>query len=386
VALSLILLIGAGLALRTLRNLQNVDAGFNRENLLLFSVSPGQLGYKGERLANLYRRLFARLDAIPGARDVTCSSEPLLANSISDFGIFLDGAPIAYNDNNQPIANGVTLFLSVRENFLETMGIPLLKGRALSMRDDERAPRVVIANQAFVKQFFPNENPIGKRFGFEPNTANQIEIVGVAADAKYTSLRDEIQPTIYIPWSQQLGSAGYMAFEARVTGEPTALVSAVREAVRNVESNLPVSNIKTQIEQSDETLRAERLFARLLGFFGALAMLLAGIGLYGVLAYAVAQRTQEIGVRVAIGAQTGDVLRLVIGQGMLLALLGVIVGLGGALGLTQLMQTLLYGVSPTDPLTFAVIAILLLLVALLACWIPARRATKVDPLIALRSE
>ena len=386
VALSFILLIGAGLALRTLRNLQNVDAGFNRENLLLFSISPGQLGYKGERLANLYRQLFARLDAVPGARGVTCSSEALLSDSVGDLGIFLEGAPIANNDNDQPIANGVTLFLSVRENFLETMGIPLLQGRALSPQDDERAPRVVIANQAFVKQFFPNENPIGKRFGFEPNTANQIEIIGVAADAKYTSLRDEIKPTIYIPWSQEMRFAGYMAFEARATGEPNALVSAVREAVRNVESNLPVSNIKTQIEQSDETLRAERLFARLLGFFGSLAMLLAGIGLYGVLAYAVAQRTQEIGVRVALGAQTRDVLRLVISQGMLLALLGVIAGLGGALGLTRLMRTLLYGVSPTDPLTFAVIAILLLLVALLACWIPARRATRVDPLVALRAE
>ena len=386
VALSFVLLIGAGLALRTLRNLQNVDAGFNRENLLLFSVSPGQLGYKGERLANLYRQLFERLDAVPGARGMTCSSAPLLANSVSDLGIFLDGAPIANDDTNQPIASGITLFLSVRENFLEAMGIPLLQGRALRPQDDERAPRVVIANQAFVKQFFPNENPIGKRFGFLPDTANQIEIVGVAADAKYTSLRDEIKPTIYIPWSQELRFAGYMAFEARATGDPIALVSAVREAVRNVESNLPVSNIKTQIEQSDETLRAERLFARLLGFFGALAMLLAGIGLYGVLAYAVAQRTQEIGVRVALGAQTGDVLRLVISQGMLLALLGVIAGLGGAFGLTRLMQTLLYSVSPTDPLTFAVIAVLLLLVASLACWIPARRATKVDPLIALRSE
>jgi len=385
-ALSFVLLIGAGLALRTLRNLQHVDAGFNRENLLLFSISPGQLGYKGERLANLYRNLFERLDAVPGARGVTCSSEPLLANSVGDLGIFLDGAPIANDDTNQPIANGITLFLSVRENFLEAMGIPLPQGRALSPQDDERAPRVVIANQAFVKQFFPNENPIGKRFGFEPNTANQIEIVGVAADAKYTSLRDEIKPTIYIPWSQELRFAGYMAFEARATGEPSALVSSVREAVRNVESNLPVSNIKTQIEQSDETLRAERLFARLLGFFGALAILLAGIGLYGVLAYAVAQRTQEIGVRVALGAQTGDVLRLVISQGMFLALLGVIAGLGGAFGLTRLMQTLLYGVSPTDPLTFALIAVLLLLVALLACWIPARRATKVDPLVALRAE
>jgi predicted permease len=386
VALSFILLIGAGLALRTLRNLQNVDAGFNRENLLLFSLAPGELGYRGERLANLYRQLLARLDAMPGARGVTCSSDALLSNSVNDVGVFLDGAPIANNENNQPIANGATLFLSVRENFLETMGIPLLRGRALRPQDDERASRVVIANQAFVKQFFPNENPIGKRFGFEPNTANQIEIVGVAADAKYTSLRDEIKPTIYIPWSQELRFAGYMAFEARATGEPSALVSAVREAVRNVESNLPVSNIKTQIEQSDETLRSERLFARLLGFFGALAMLLAGVGLYGVLSYAVAQRAQEIGVRVALGAQTADVLRLVITQGMSLALPGVILGFGGAFGLTRLMQTLLYGVSPTDPLTFAVIAVLLLLVALLACWIPARRATRVDPLVALRAE
>src|SRR5262249_3614353 len=239
------------------------------------------------------------------------------------------------------------------------MGIPLLQGRTLRTQDDERAPRVAVVNQAYAKQFFPNDNPIGKRFGFEAGSANQIEIVGLSADAKYTSLRDEIKPTIYFPWSQEVDEFRYMAFEMRAAGEPSALIAAVREAVRSVEANLPVVDVKTQIEQSDETLRAERLFARLLSLFGALALLLAGCGLYGLLAYAVAQRTQEIGVRVALGAQTRDVLRLIIGQGMSLAALGVTLGLGGAFGLTRLMQTMLYGISPTDLLTFAVIAAVL---------------------------
>jgi predicted permease len=385
-ALSFLLLVGAGLMLRTMYNLQNTDAGFNREKLLVFGLTPGQLGYKGERRANLYRQLLARLDAVPGVRGVTCSSEALLSTAVWGRDVFVAGDPVRYNANNQPIENGGALVLGVRENFLETMGIPLLQGRTLRIQDDERAPRVAVVNQAFAKQFFHNENPIGKRFGFEVDSASQIEIVGLSADAKYTSLRDEIKPTIYFPWSQEVDEFRSMAFEMRAAGEPSALIAAVREAVRSVEANLPVVDVKTQIEQSDETLRTERLFARLFGFFGVLALLLAGIGLYGLLAYAVAQRMQEIGIRVALGAQTRDVLRLIIGQGILLAALGVTLGLGGAFGLTRLMQTMLYGVSPTDLLTFAVIAVVLLLVALLACWIPARRATKVDPLIALRCE
>ncbi len=386
VALSFLLLTGAGLMLRTLRNLQSTNAGFNRENLLLFSVAPGQLGYRGERLANLYRQLFARLDAVPGARGVTCSSDSLLSNSWYGHDIFIAGAPVRNDANNQPIEDGRALFLAVRENFLETIGIPLMQGRALLPQDDERAPRVAVVNQSFAKQFFPGQNPIGKRFGFNAGVANQIEIVGLAADAKYKSLRDEIKPTVYRPWSQELDELRSVAFEMRSAGEPGALGAAVREAVRSVESNLPVFDLKTQIEQSDETMRAERLFARLLSFFGALALSLAGIGLYGVLAYAVAQRTQEIGIRVALGAQTRDVLRLIIRQGMSLALLGVALGLGVAFGLTRLMQKMLYGVSPTDPPTFAVIAVVLLLAALLACWVPARRAMKVDPMTALRQE
>lgn len=386
VALSFVLLIGAGLTVRTLRNLQSVDAGFNQENLLLFSLEPGQLDYKGERLASLYRQLFSSLDAVPGTHGVTASMESLLRGSSSNQGVFLDGQAYATNTENQPVANGTSRILSVRENFLETMGIPLLQGRTLSPQDDERAPRVVVVNQAFVAKFFPDENPIGKRFGFRANTSSQIEIVGVAADTKYTSLREVIKPNVYIPWSQDLRYVGRMTFEMRATGEPTALVAAVREAIRNVESRLPLFAITTQSEQSGQSLRIERLFARLLSFFGLLALLLAGIGLYGVLAYSVAQRTPEIGIRVALGAQTRDVLKLIIGQGMWLAIIGTLIGLASAYGLTRLMQALLYGISPTDLLTFTAIAILLLLVALLACWIPARRAAKVDPMTALRTE
>jgi predicted permease len=386
VAMSLILLIGAGLIVRTLHNLQAVDAGFNRENLLLFSVEPNQLGYKDERLTNLYRQMFARLEAVPGAQAVTFSMEALLSQSQSNQGVFLAGTNFTTNADGQFVSNGSSRILAVRENFLEAMQIPLLAGRALNPQDDERAPKVVVVNQAFAKRFFPNESPVGKRLGFNANSSTEIEIVGVAGDTKYTSLRDEIRPNIYMPWSQHLRFAGQMAFAVRASGEPGALVAAVREAVRSVDSNLPLTRIKTQAEQANQTLRMERLFARLLIFFGLLALLLAGIGLYGVMAYSVAQRTQEIGIRVALGAQAADVLKLVIGQGMILAIIGVAVGIGGAIGLTRLMQTLLYGISATDPLTFAVIALVLTVVALLACYIPARRATKVDPMIALRYE
>ncbi|HEU4389906.1 MAG TPA: FtsX-like permease family protein, partial [Blastocatellia bacterium] len=315
-----------------------------------------------------------------------------LSTGFLDRYVFLAGAPVSINSDNQPIENGIAMSLGVRENFLETMGIPLLQGRTLASQDDERGPRVAVVNQAFVKKFWTGENPIGNRFGFQASAANQIEIVGLCGDAKYTSLRDQIKPTVYLPWSQEVNEFRSMGFEIRAAsdqgpaGEPGRLVSAVREAVRRVESNLPVNDVKTQIEQSDETLRVERLYARLLTFFGALALLLAGIGLYGVLAYGVAQRTPEIGIRVALGAQSRDVLRLVIGQGILLALLGVMIGLGGAVGATRLLQSILYGVSPTDSSTFAVIAGVLVLVALLACWIPARRAARVDPLVALRYE
>ena len=219
--------------------------------------------------------------------------------------------------------------------------------------------------------------------------ADEYEIVGLAKDAKYTSQRDEIPPTTYLPWQQQLRSVNTVTFEVRTTGVPTAAVASIRQAVREVDGNLPLKDIKTQIEQADETLAMERLFAKLLSLFGLLAQQLASIGLYGVLAWSVSQRTQEIGIRMALGADRKKLLQMIMKQGMTLTLIGVALGLGGAYVLTRYLEsltTMLYGVRPRDPLTFGVAAALLTLVALGACFIPARRATKVDPLVALRYE
>jgi predicted permease len=244
-------------------------------------------------------------------------------------------------------------------------------------------------NQSFAQRFFPNENPIGKRFGFDSEKPGEIEIVGLARDAKYTSQRDDTQPTTYLSWKQSLSYMGSAIFEVRTASDPGSYVGAVRQAIHDVESNLPLNEVKTQIEQADETLVMERLFAKLLSLFGLVAQQLAAIGLYGVLAYSVSQRTHEIGIRMALGASRGNVLKLVLKQGMVLTLIGVALGLGAAYVLTKYLESLtsmLFGVQPRDPVTFGVIAVLLTVVALVACFIPARRATKVNPLEALRYE
>jgi predicted permease len=380
VALSLLLLIGAGLFLRTLRNLQHVSPGFNTQNLLLFRVDPRLSGYRGERLAQLYQRMFDRIEAVPGVRSVTFSRHPLLAGSLGSRGFNLVGQPV--DRYNRPSAH----FHNVRENFFETMEIPIQFGRGLSPQDDAQSPRVTVVNQAFARRFFLNENPIGKRLRFGSAQSEEVEIVGVAQDAKYTSLRAEIPPTVYVPWLQELPQLGQMNFEVRAAGAPTNLLAAIREAVREVDGNLPLFDVKTQVEQASQSLAQERLFAALLSFFGALALALAALGLYGVLAHSVAQRTKEIGIRMALGAEARHVLRLVIGQGMLLVCVGIAAGLILAYWLTKWLSGWLYGVAATDPMTYGAIALLLAIVALLACYLPARRATKADPLTALRCE
>jgi predicted permease len=382
VAISLLLLIGAGLFLRTLRNLRAVDVGFNSHNLLLFSVDPNLVGYQSDRLANLYKQMFERIEGVPGVRSVTFSRNALFSGRSSGRDVYLP----AESAGGQERSIGEIRLHQVRENYLETMEIPLLSGRRLSSQDDSRAPRVAVVNQTFARRFFPNQNPIGKRFGFTPATTAQIEIVGISGDAKYSSLREEVDPTIYLPWLQELAGAGSMSFEVRTAGDPSSSVGAIRQAVREVDGNLPLSGIATQLEQADRSLTTERLFTRLLIFFGLIALSLAAIGLYGVMAYSVAQRTQEIGIRMALGAQRGDVLKLIVRQGMSLVVGGVGLGLVGAIALTRVLTALLFGVTAKDPVTFASVAALLGAVALLACYIPARRATKVDPLIALRYE
>ena len=383
VAISLLVLIGAGLFLRTLINLQRVEMGFNARNLLLFRVDPNLIGYKGERLANLYKQISERIEGVPGVRSVTFSRNSLLSHASSSRTLYLRGVAGEAAEGGEPYVH------QVRENFLETMEIPLLAGRGLTPHDDARAPKVAVINQTFARRFFPDENPVGRRIGFSADKAGEVEIVGVAGDAKYARQRDEVPPTVYLPWLQEMGAMGSATFEVRTEGDPEPVAAAVRQAAREVDQGLPLDGVKTQIEQADETLAMERLFARLLSLFGLLAQLLAAIGLYGVLAWSVAQRTHEIGIRMALGARGRDVMTMILRQGMALTLVGVALGLAGAYVLTKYMESLtrmLYGVEPTDPLTFGVIALLLTLVALLACLVPARRATKVDPMVALRHE
>jgi predicted permease len=387
VSLSLLLLIGAGLLVRTLINLQQVDTGFNEQNLLLFYADPSLLGYKDDRLKDLYQQLFARLEAVPGVRAVTFSRVPLLSQMSSNGTFDLPGSKPG-PDGTVPQTAEV-FFHNVRENFFEAMGIPLLMGRTFTAKDDLKAPKVAVVNQTFAKKYLPGVNPIGQRFSLDIARPDPIEIVGLVKDAKYTSQRDEIPATMYRSWLQTPAQTNAMFFEVRTIGDPKSYVGAIRQAVRDIEPNLPLDNIKTQIEQADETLSLERLFAKLMSLFGLLAQQLASIGLYGVLAYSVSRRTHEIGIRVALGANRGMMLRMILREGMTLTLIGVALGLGAAYVLTRYLEslnTMLFGVQPRDPLTFGVTASLLTVVALIACLVPARRATKVDPMVALRYE
>lgn len=392
VALSLLLLVGAGLFVRTLLNLQRVDPGFNTQNLLLFDVEPALIGYKDDKLRQIYAQIGERLESVPGVQGVTFSRMPLLSQASSSSSVFLREALNATPDSEGRLTpSGEGYRHVVRENFLQAMGIPLLAGRTFGPQDDTKSPKVVVVNQTFANKYFPNENAVGKRFTYDTKKPDEIEIVGVCKDAKYTSQRDEIPPTVYSSYRQERPQAS-ATFEVRTAGDPAATIASVRSVVREIEPNLPVTNVKSQVEQADETLRMERLFAKLLTLFALLAQQLAAIGLFGVLAYAVSQRTHEIGIRMALGANRASVLKMIVKQGMTLVVLGVILGLVGAYVLTKYLESwislskMLFGVKASDPLTYALIAGLLTAVALIACYIPARRATKVDPLVALRYE
>ncbi len=393
VGLSLLLLVGAGLFIRTLYNLQQVNLGFNQNNLLLFSVQPGQGGYKDERLIQFYQQLFARLDSLPGVRSATAGRVPLISHYMWNTDVLLPG------ETAKGASEHTTNRQMIRENYFSTLEIPLLTGRAFTAHDSQNAPKVAIVNQSFVRKFFPKGDALGARIR-DSEAQKEFDIVGVVADSKYNSQRNEMEPLLYTPWLQEGESIGEMYFSLRTTGDPTALSGSVRQIVRELDSNLPVTEVGTQTSRSHRTLGQERLYARLLSFFGALALALAAIGLSGVLAYSVAQRTNEIGVRRALGAQTADVLRLVIWQGMKLVLMGLAIGALCGYGLKRLlasqyfdrrawqrqMADQLYGVNGTDPTTLILIAALLTLVALLACWLPARKAAQVDPLDALRHD
>ena len=380
VAISLVLLMGAGLFVRTLVNLQGLDVGFNQENLLNFGLRPAGGGYTGERINQFYGRIAERLDALPGVKSATFAQMPLLARYLYGYGLLLPG------EGRHPVTSHSTNLLVVRENYLQTMEIPLLKGRAFSPQDTQAGLKVAIINETLAAKYFNGQDPIGRSVGFDEDGAGRYEIVGVARDIKYNRQREDKEALIFIPWRQWLEPMGEMTFSLRGAGDSSKLGAAVRETIRSVDAALPVVRMSSQLSQSAETLAEERMYARLVSFFGALALLLAGIGIYGVMSYSVTQRTGEIGIRMALGARAGSVVRLILGQAFALVGAGALVGGLAALALRRVVASQLYGVGAADPVTFAGVSAVLLSAALIACWPPARRASRVDPLKALRCE
>ncbi len=383
IALSLVLLVTTGLFVRTLGNLQDVDAGFNRHGLILFRVDATSAGYTREQYAGLQARIQEGLERLPGVRAATFSSVALLTRTRQNKTITVPGYVPPAGGSMIVNTNGLA------PNFFSAMELPLLLGRGFSARDDGTATRVAVVNQAFVRTFFAGENPVGRQIGIGPAPTDQVEIVGVAGDAKYTELRGDTPPTIYLPALQRLD--GDASFAVRLAGPErgqtaTAVFSAIRTLVRDIDAALPMLNLRTQDEQIDRLNAQELLFARLSGFFGVLTLSLACVGLYGLISHAVLRRTGEIGLRMALGAPRLHVLRMILGESLALACLGIVTGAAGAYASGRLVATMLFEVSATDPLTFGSLAIALMAIAALASLLPALRASRIDPLVALKAE
>jgi len=387
VAISLVLLVGAGLFVRTLSNLENENIGFDRRNLLLFSIDPTQQGYKGARLTQFYEELQRRLKAIPGVRSVSLSANPLLEGGVSIWGLMLDGYTPPPRPDRNPSDNSIDVHVNeVGPDFFATMGIPVLLGRAIQPQDTATRPMVGVVNEAFARKYLEGQDPVGRRAGWDGEGRSNMEIVGVVKDARYGHLRRDPPPTYYVPYTQYPDHLGAMHFEVRTAGDPKHWLASVGDVVRSLDKQVPIFDAKTQTEEIDEAIFQERIIARLTSLFGVLAVLLACLGLYGLMSYSVARRSNEIGIRLALGARRSGILRGVLVEALGLVLLGLVLGVPVALGATRLISSQLYGLKPDDALTLALAALLLAVVALLAGYIPARRATKVDPVVALRYE
>jgi predicted permease len=379
VALSLVLLIAAGLFIRSLQQAQRIDVGFETEHQLLMSFDLGLQGYSRERGKGFLQQLEQRVAGLPGVQSVTFASIlPVGLGSDQDRGIVIDG----YKPPSG-LDSVVINFNIVGSNYFPTMGIPILQGRDFGAQDNEKSPPVAIINEAAARRFFPNQTAVGKRLRYGSN-GPEVEVIGIARDSKYITLGEETTPYLYSPMSQIYLSSVVM--QVRTTGDPWSLVGAAQREVQALDRDLPLFSVKTMSQHLQGALLAPRLAATLLGVFGGVALLLAAVGIYGVVSFAVSQRTHEIGIRMALGARHGDIAWLVLRRGMLPVWIGMLIGASAALAVTRLLVSFLYGVSATDPATFAAVASLLGIVALLAAYLPARRATKVDPMVALRYE
>jgi predicted permease len=378
VALSVVLLAVAGLFVRTLANLESVRFGFDQENLLLFDIWPGLNGYSDAGLARFYDTLRERLAALPGVREASMSMHPPIGGGVSISNLRVSDAPVKSRiDVHRNI---------IGPGFFSTLGIPLLEGRAIDSRDDDSHPRVAVVSRSLARALFGSNDPIGRRVDFGESRKDEFEIVGVAGDARYHGVREGPPPTIYLSYKQTARMLPFITFEVRSSGSVLALFPEVRRVVAALDPNLPLERLETQKDALTRVLYLDRLFAALTAAFGLLALVLAAVGLYGTLAYAVAGRTREIGVRMALGARRADVIAMVLRSGLGQAALGVAVGLAAALFAARFLRSLLFGLSPEDPLTLVVSVGVLLGAAVVASYLPARRASKVDPMEALRAE
>jgi len=381
VAISLVLLVGAGLFMRTLQNLRHVDVGFNPQNLVLFRVNPQLNRYDEKRMTTLYRDMLERIAAVPGVRGVALSQPALLSGSESSTSFYVEGR--SYPVERDKLDNDIYR-LVVSPSFFDVMGIPILAGRGLTERDAEQAPKVAVINETAARKYFPNENPIGRRFGSSVETSGQVEIVGILRDVKYNRIREAAPPTMYVPYRQ--GRAGGAVFEIRTAAAAGTVMGSLREAVRQIDPNLPLTDVSTQIEQVEKRFAQEKVFAQAYTLFGALALLIASVGLFGLMSYSVSRRTNEIGIRMALGAQREHVLGQVMRESMTLVAVGVVLGVAAALAASQFITTLLFGLAATDARTLVVAVAMMVTVSAIAGYLPARRASKVDPMVALRYE
>jgi predicted permease len=382
VALSFVLLIAAGLIVRSLRRVQSLGPGFETEHAVVMSVNPSLHGYGEAQAQEFYRRLVARTETLPGVRSASVTL--FLPLSLHYLGVSL------YVEGQEPKRGAAipeAMQGSVALNYFSTMGIRLIAGRDFTAQENEDAAPVAIVNETLARRFWPDQSAVGKRFATQ-DKGPLIEVIGVASDGKYFSLSEDPRLFVYRPLEQEYVGGGVNdgTLIVRTVGDPAAIIPAVRKEIQQLDPNLAVFDAKTLSEHMRLSLFPLRVGATVVGSFGLLALALAAIGIYGVMSYAVSQRTSEIGIRIALGATAKDILSLIVGQSLRMVLAGVVLGVAASLVVSRFLASLLLGISATDPLTFTFITLLLIAVALLACYLPARRATKVDPLAALRRE
>jgi predicted permease len=381
VTLSLLLLVVAGVFLRSFQNLAAVQIGYDSDHLLLFGVSPVSYGFKGPQVAQLLKDMIERLDAVPGVRSASLMDNGLFGGGDSNSDIFVEGA------KPKTVEAPGSRWDMVGPNFFSTTGIPILSGREIGPQDGGNGQRVGLLNQTAARYYFGDANPIGSRIMVKTTLGpTDFVVIGVVADSKHDSVREKPQRRFYVPFFNPIGDANSANILVRTSGDPATAVSAIRAAVKQTAANLPLIEVQTMNQRVSESLATDRTITKLSGVFGPLAMILVCIGLYGVMSYAVSGRTSEIGIRIALGAQRGSVLWLILRESLLLVLVGVAIGLPAIFGAGRWISSLLFGVKPADPTALALATALMFAAGILACYIPARRAMRVDPMVALRYE